>query len=194
MRDAKRAVAAVTATLAILVAVPVVRGVSTWRAIRKINAAGGAVGSHADPAPFGAHWPASLHRAFLELYPVRAGYQVSFIPPGWCGVGMTLIEAPTAIGDPGDAGLATVSGLRGIGSLDLTGTSVSDAGLVWLEGLDALESLGLAGTRVTGAGLVRLRNRSIRSLSLARTAVDDAALAQLADSRCSGGSTSERRA
>ena len=83
---------------------------------------------------------------------------------------------PYPSSDPGDTGLWTVAELGQTRSLELQDTSVSDAGLRALAGLTLLETLYLDGTRVAGPGLAHLPGARLHTLSLARTAVDDAGL------------------
>lgn len=83
--------------------------------------------------------------------------------------------------DISDDQLIHLSGMHGMGMLDLTGTHVTDAGMVHLQGLDQLESLSLWDTAI-GDGAMRLIGRmsNLRNLSLGNTTVTDAGLEPLA--------------
>jgi hypothetical protein len=149
-------------------------------AIRRINDAGAIVASF-EPMQLTHYWRGRLENKLRDSWPVRARYDVAFTPPGWCGVGMTLLEAPAVLHDPGDAGFMTVRDLPGVRAVYARGTSVSDVGLLALRGNETLEFLELTGTRVSGPGLVHVASRSLEVLDLADTAVDDDGLDRLGD-------------
>ena len=56
-----------------------------------------------------------------------------------------------------DAGLAHLTGLENLKSLNLAANQVTDAGLVHLAGLTALEYLNLSRTQVTDVGVAELQ-------------------------------------
>jgi len=72
--------------------------------------------------------------------------------------------------------------LSELGYLNLSGTAVGDAGLANLTKVQQLESLDISDTRITGVGLAHVPLMShLYRLDLSGTAVDDAGLARLFD-------------
>jgi hypothetical protein len=57
----------------------------------------------------------------------------------------------------GDAGLDNLRTLKKLQTLDLDGTDVGDAGLLQIAGLPQLRTLNLRGTKVTGEGVQKLQ-------------------------------------
>src|SRR5262249_43010028 len=71
-----------------------------------------------------------------------------------------------------DAALARVAAVKGLRSLDLTGTAITDAGLGHLKGLRDLTRLDLRRTKVTDAGLAHLQGlTALEHLNLSETGV-----------------------
>jgi hypothetical protein len=81
-----------------------------------------------------------------------------------------------------DAGLAQLTGLTGLHSLDLRSTQISGDGLRHPKELPGLMILNLNRTKITDADLARLKDcGNLASLYLSGTAVSDAGLAHLKD-------------
>jgi hypothetical protein len=83
-----------------------------------------------------------------------------------------------------DAGLKSVSQLKGLVKLHLEKTAVGNAGLAHLSSLTKLEYLNLYGTKVTGAGVRELAKLpNLQKLYLWQTDVSDADIAALKEAR-----------
>ena len=86
-------------------------------------------------------------------------------------------ESPSLTCQVTDAGLAHLSGLKGLEELHIDGTQITDAGLAQSRGLTAMQILSLNDTSVSDAGLEQLRGlTALRGLYLNQTLVTNAAL------------------
>jgi Leucine-rich repeat (LRR) protein len=92
--------------------------------------------------------------------------------------GLSLLRSLQLEGTPiTDAGLANLAGLSRLYDLQIVDTHITDAGLAHLANLPSLHSLNVDGTKITDAGLLHLTNLpSLRELYLNRTSVGDAGL------------------
>lgn len=99
------------------------------------------------------------------------------VETAWIGAPCPMHIRDTWVGDNGLAKLSAVTQLE---SLDLTGAYVTDGGLPFAARLVNLQELGLQNTSVTGNGLVHLQSLvNLRVLDLTHTAVDDSGIEHL---------------
>jgi len=83
------------------------------------------------------------------------------------------------LGQVNDAAMANLRGLKQLGALDLSGTSVTASGLAVLRELPQLKTLTIHSPRLTDAGLKQLRGLKLERLFFSSQAVTDAGIAYL---------------
>ena len=122
--------------------------------------------------------PELVHlKEFSDLKVLYLGFSNSVGDAGLAHLsGLTKLESlDLAYTKVGDAGVKHVAGMVELRELDLFNTNVADVGFEHLKELTKLQTLNLSSTRITDAGMVNLtRMPNLQSLNLSETRMGDA--------------------